>query len=116
MGEYLDVMHTDDMKDGEMREVDAAGHQIVIAKVEGTYYAISNRCPHMGARLVEGTLEGVIVTCPKHGSQFDLRDGSVVRWTKWSGLLASASKLVRSPKQIITYKVKLEGDRALIEV
>jgi len=116
MGEYLDVLEADDIKDGEMKEVNAAGHGILIAKVGGKYYAVGNRCTHMGARLVDGTLEGMIVTCPRHGSQFDLRDGSVVRWTKWSGLVASVGKLIKSPRQIATYKVKIEGSRVLVEV
>ena len=116
MGAYLNVLEANDIKDGDMKEVNAAGHGILIAKVGGNYYAVSNRCPHMGARLVEGTLDGMIVTCPRHGSQFDLRDGSVVRWTKWSGLVASVGKLISSPRQIATYKVKIEGNRVLVEV
>lgn len=41
--------------------------------------AVGNSCPHAGARLSEGELEGSILTCPRHGSQFDVRTGERVR-------------------------------------
>jgi len=116
MSEYTDVSKTTDIKDGEMKGVNVAGQGILIARVGEAYYAVSNRCPHMGAKLAEGTLEGRIVTCPRHGSQFDLSDGSVVRWTKWSGVIASVGKLIRSPKPIRIYRIKVEGDKVLVEV
>jgi hypothetical protein len=41
----------------------------------------------MGGRLWEGKLEGTIVTCPLHGSQFDLSDGHVIRWTNFPSIV-----------------------------
>lgn len=38
-------------------------------------YACQDRCPHAGATLSEGEMEGPVVTCPRHGSQFDVRTG-----------------------------------------
>ena len=116
MSEYTDVLKTTDIKDGEMKEVNAAGQGILIARVGGDYFAVSSRCPHMGAKLAGGTLKGRIVTCPRHGSQFDLSDGSVVRWTKWSGVIASVGKLLKAPRPLATYRVRIEGDRVQVEV
>ena len=116
ISEYVAVLGTDGMKDGEMREVDAGGKAVVVAKAGGKYYAFGGRCPHMGARLVEGTLNGTIITCPRHGSQFDVRDGSVVRWTNWPGVVASVGKLVKSPTRIARYRLRVEGGRLLVEV
>ena len=45
----------------------------------------------MGGKLSQGKLEGTAVTCPRHGSQFDLTDGRVVRWLKESGLVYSVA-------------------------
>lgn len=116
MSGYVDILKADDISEGEMREVDANGSPVVVAKAGGEYYAFGARCPHMGARLVEGTLEGSVVTCPRHGSQFDLKDGSVVRWTNWPGVVASVGKLIKSPTQLPRYRVKVEGGRVLVEV
>jgi len=116
MSDYVDVLGADGINDGEMREVNAGGKAVVVAKAGGEYYAFGGRCPHMGARLVEGTLDGTIITCPRHGSQFDLRDGSVVRWTNWPGVVASVGRLIKSPTQLPRFRVKVEGGRVLVEV
>ncbi len=42
-------------------------------------FACADRCPHAGATLSEGELEGPVVTCPRHGSQFDVRTGERLR-------------------------------------
>lgn len=47
-------------------------------KVSAKVYCLDNRCTHMGGPLCEGNLEGPIVTCPWHGSRFDVRTGQVV--------------------------------------
>jgi 3-phenylpropionate/trans-cinnamate dioxygenase ferredoxin subunit len=112
----VEALKTADLNDGEMREVNIQGHEILIARAGGSFYAASNRCPHMGAKLSHGKLDGTVVTCPRHGSQFDLKDGQVIRWTKWTGVVASAVKLIKSPRPIQVYPVKVEGDRVLIEV
>ena len=79
------------------------------------YYATDNRCPHMGGNLSAGKLDGNILTCPRHHSQFDLTDGHVVRWTDWKGMKLCASKLVRSPRPIHIYGLKIEGDKILLK-
>jgi len=70
----------------------------------------------MGGKLSQGTLNGNVVTCPKHGSQFDLKDGRVVRWLKGSGLLSVVGKAIKSPRPIVTYNVKVQDDRIYIEI
>ena len=57
-----------------------------------------------------------IVTCPLHGSQFDLRDGQVVRWLKGTGLIAMVGRVLKSPRPLAIYNVKVEGDKILVEI
>ncbi|MGH2829077.1 MAG: Rieske (2Fe-2S) protein [Actinomycetota bacterium] len=52
---------------------------IAVYHVGRELFAVGDACPHAGARLSEGTLSGSVITCPRHGSQFDIRDGSRVR-------------------------------------
>jgi nitrite reductase/ring-hydroxylating ferredoxin subunit len=47
--------------------------------VSGALFAVEDRCPHAGATLSEGELAGSVLTCPRHGSQFDVRDGDRLR-------------------------------------
>lgn len=52
---------------------------IALYQVSGRLWAIADTCPHAGASLCEGPLEGDVVTCPRHGSQFRVTDGARVR-------------------------------------
>ena len=113
---FTQVAKTNDLKDGTMKEIKVQGKEVFLAKVRDKIYAADNICPHMGGKLGQGKLEGTVVTCPRHASKFDLTDGHVIRWTDWTGIKASASKLFRAPHPIITYPVKIDGDNILIEI
>ena len=112
----VEVGKTSELEYGVMKKVLAQGHEILLAKVADKYYAADNRCPHMGGKLSHGKLEGTVVTCPRHGSQFDLTDGRVVRWLKGSGLVSMVGKALKSPRPLATYTVKVEDDRIWIEI
>ena len=105
-----------EFKDGMMKAVMVKDKEILLARVKDKYYAVINRCPHFGGNLSRGRLEGTVVTCPLHGSQFDLTDGHVVRWLKGSGILSTVGKALKGPKSLDTYEVKLEGDSILVEI
>lgn len=59
------------------RLVEVEGQRIALFKVDGAYYAISDVCPHKGGPLSEGPLSGDEVTCPWHGSRFNVKTGAV---------------------------------------
>ena len=115
MGNLIQVGTAGELVDGSMKEVTAQGREILLARVGDRYYAADNRCPHMGGKLSQGKLEGTVVTCPRHGSQFDLRDGKVVRWLK-GGVSSMVGKLLKPPRPIATYPVKLDGDKIMLEM
>lgn len=52
---------------------------VAVYHLGGKLHAISDTCPHAGASLCEGELDGDVVTCPRHGSQFRVTDGERVR-------------------------------------
>jgi nitrite reductase/ring-hydroxylating ferredoxin subunit len=52
---------------------------IALYHLSGRVCAIADACPHAGASLAEGELDGEVVTCPAHGSQFRVTDGARVR-------------------------------------
>jgi nitrite reductase/ring-hydroxylating ferredoxin subunit len=52
---------------------------VAIYHFNGKVYATEDVCPHAGARLSEGALEGTVITCPLHGSQFDFCSGERLR-------------------------------------
>ncbi len=115
MAEFVEVGKTTDLPDGAMKEISVRGIKLLLARVEDKYYVAASRCPHLGANLAEGTLQGSVVTCPRHGSQFDLVDGHVVRWTRWSGLISKMNQTLRSPRPLKVYRTKVEDGKILAE-
>ncbi len=60
--------------------VEFGGQDFRVLEVEGELIAHSTVCPHMLGPLENGKLrDGVIIECPWHGYQFDLRSGSCVK-------------------------------------
>ncbi|MEZ5096850.1 MAG: Rieske 2Fe-2S domain-containing protein [Nocardioides sp.] len=59
---------------------------VAVYRLEGRLVACADRCPHQGARLSDGELEGGTLTCPRHGSQFDVTTGDRTRGPADEGL------------------------------
>jgi len=59
----------------EKKLVEVDDKKILLTKVGEGYYAIANKCPHMGGSLYKGTLKDGIITCPRHGAKYDAKTG-----------------------------------------
>jgi nitrite reductase/ring-hydroxylating ferredoxin subunit len=57
----------------------AVDEPMAVYHVGSRFHACADRCPHAGALLSEGELESGVVTCPRHGSQFDVSTGQRLR-------------------------------------
>ena len=116
MADFIDVSNTGDLMDGQMKKVMAGDREILIANVAGKYYATQNRCSHMGGNLSGGILKGTVVTCPLHHSQYDLKDGHVIRWTDWNGLMLMFAKTFKPPKPLKTYEVRVQNNKVQVMI
>ena len=115
MNKFTEVAKIEELKSGAMKVVSAGGHEILLTRVGDKYYATDNSCPHMKGDLSRGKLEGTAVTCPVHGSQFDISNGQVVRWLK-GGLMSKLGSALKLSKALTVYNVKVEDGRILVEV
>jgi 3-phenylpropionate/trans-cinnamate dioxygenase ferredoxin subunit len=115
MSEFIEVAKLEELKSGTMKKVFAGGHEILLARVGDKYYATDNQCPHMKGDLSQGKLEGTIVTCPVHGSQFYISDGQVLRWLK-GGLMSKLGNALKMSKALRVYSVRVENGKVLVEV
>ncbi len=77
--EFVTVASTDEIPPGVMRKVSLGDKDVVLANVDGKYYAIGNVCTHEEGPLDEGILEKYEIECPWHSSRFDLRTGAVTQ-------------------------------------
>lgn len=127
---YVEVAKRDEIAPGGMRAYDVQGKEIVLCNYEGEIYAIDRRCGHMNAPLEMGTLEGYILTCPMHHSQFNITTGEALSgpvphnygdeplpenlqlFFQYLGILMAEIKTY----DIETYPVKIEGDSILVEM
>lgn len=114
MDDYLILTTAEGIEAGGMKAASIDGHEMLVAHIGEDYFITDARCPHMGGHLPDGTLEGTVLTCPRHHSQFDLRDGRVLRWTDWEGVKLDIAKLVRHSRPLRTYAVRVEGENILV--
>jgi 3-phenylpropionate/trans-cinnamate dioxygenase ferredoxin subunit len=78
MAEFLTVATAADLSEGEMRAFEVGGRRVTVARVGGSLHAFDDTCTHRQCSLAEGDLEEATVTCPCHGSQFDVTTGAVL--------------------------------------
>lgn len=81
---FFDTVHEPhevlDLEEGKMLLSRATnGDKVAVAKIEGEYYGVNDRCAHLGCSLWKARLEGTTLTCHCHGSQYDVRTGEMLR-------------------------------------
>ncbi|MGH7948537.1 MAG: Rieske (2Fe-2S) protein [Candidatus Binataceae bacterium] len=101
MAEFIKVATRADVPEGAGTTVEAAGRKIALFNVGGKFFAIDNTCKHRGGPLGEGELDGVNVTCPWHGWEYDVTTGA---------------NLDDPNVKVACFAVKTDGDDILIEV
>ena len=75
---FIKAADLNELQPGQVKMVAGEGGEIALCNVDGTYYAVDNICPHMGAPLCEGDLDGTDIWCPVHGAAFDVTNGEVL--------------------------------------
>jgi nitrite reductase/ring-hydroxylating ferredoxin subunit len=100
--EFVKAAKDSDISDGTMTSVTVEGDAILIACVDGQYYAIHNKCSHQGGWLDVGDLltDRCEVMCPLHEACFDLRTGE------------PSAGPAKTPIKV--YAVRVEGDDILL--
>jgi NADPH-dependent 2,4-dienoyl-CoA reductase/sulfur reductase-like enzyme/nitrite reductase/ring-hydroxylating ferredoxin subunit len=71
------VAKEDELSDGQMKAVEVDGDKILLSRVKGKYYATTAECPHYGAPLENGVLNGSRLVCPWHHASFDVQTGEL---------------------------------------
>jgi nitrite reductase/ring-hydroxylating ferredoxin subunit len=102
MGKWAKIAGTRRIPRNEMQIFKVKRHEILVANVEGEFYAFENQCPHMEYSLYLGSLEGEVLTCGFHYAQFSVTTGK------------SLSAATHRPLK--TFKVKIQNSSILVEV
>ena len=76
---FVPVLDDAELEGEELRAVKVDGVPVLLARSRsGEVCALANTCTHLGGPLTEGSRDGDTITCPWHGSKFDLSTGAVV--------------------------------------
>ncbi len=117
---FVPVCRSDELPEGEVRQLKARGREIAVGRVVGgQLFAVGGRCTHLLARLGKGTLSGTLLSCPWHDAQYDVADGCVAKWVQRPGLLKltyDATLPAFIKRGVPTYQVKEENDEVLVAV
>ena len=104
---FQTVADVGEIPDGEGRAYPVNGRMVAIFRRGETYQALADACPHMGALLASGWLEGDAVTCPWHAWRFCIADGtwldnpkSKVRTDTFSVRVVGTQIQVRVPEPV----------------
>ena len=92
---FVAVAEVSDLAPGEMKFVAVEGERVVLANVEGRFYALRDACGHKNAPLSRGRLDGCLIECPLHFAQFDIRTGEL-----FDGPVSAS---------VPVYRVRIEG-------
>ena len=94
--DFVTVAKVGAIPEGEGASFQVGDRLVAVFNHQGTYKAIDDLCPHMGASLGAGHLDAEgVVTCPWHAWRFNVCDG---KWTDNPRL------------SVETFEVRVEGD------
>lgn len=99
MGEFVKVGTVGEFREGRGRAIVLDGAPVAVFRTPSGFVAIADTCPHMGASLADGRLEGDQVECAWHEWRFDVRSGK---------------STMREWACVRVYEVRVEGDDVLI--
>lgn len=101
MADWRRVATLEECPPGSLRPVMVGSDPVVLANVDGTLYAVSDRCSHEEYPLSDGDLEGSILVCPFHGARFDVTSG--------------AARGLPAVRPVKSYPVEIRGDGIYIQ-
>ena len=123
--DYFEAGKVNEISNEQMKHVEINGKEIVIANLNGKFYAFAERCGHMNARLSLGNITQNTVTCPFHAAKFDITSGKKTgepvleippgmeplppTWQKYMESVGKEMSYIKTYDQE-TYEVKVDGD------
>lgn len=97
---FVKVAEIGELSPGEMKPVKVGQEELLLANVDGSYYAIGDTCTHAMGSLCQGQLDGEQVECPRHGALFSVITGEAVSPPADEGVTA--------------YEIRISGQEILV--
>jgi len=104
VSDWVAIALPDGLVDRKPVRVMVEGEPVLLVRADDDWFAVANQCTHQGAPLDRGVVKfaGSVrtVTCPAHGSTFNLDNGKVMR--------------PPAARPISVYDVKAEGGQVFL--
>ena len=102
MSEYVKVANVGELPDPGHQLVEVDDRMVVLFHAFGEYFCIDDVCTHDGGTLGDGEMRGHSIACPRHGAQFDIRNGKAMT--------------MPATEDTIAHHVKVEGDGIYVRI
>lgn len=105
------ALPADELAEGKQRIVEVAGKEVGVFYEGGRYFAVLNFCPHAGAPICRGWVEGAVVADDAGRLAYD-HDRRILRcpWHHWEFDLATGKAVAPVKQKIRTYPVERRDD------
>jgi 3-phenylpropionate/trans-cinnamate dioxygenase ferredoxin subunit len=107
--DFFPIAKTSEISENDIKPFNLSGKDILVIKYDKKYYAIDRFCSHMGGDLAKGSIEKSLITCPRHGSTFDIKSGKCISGPK-IGFLKLKTKSIKA------YELKIEKEQISVKI
>ena len=106
-----------DLQPSQNRIVDVNGRSIGLFNINGEYFAMHNRCPHMGAPLCEGPITGTSIETENHEFVYGM-ENELVRcaWHGWEFEIKNGRCLTSSTMRARTFPISIEENEVFVHI
>jgi methylamine---glutamate N-methyltransferase subunit C len=97
---YLPIAHLDDLAEDVPAAAEADGIDLVLVRRRGQVHVFEGRCPHRGALLADGRVDGPNLICGVHG---------------WDYRLDTGVSAYNPAERIYKFRARLDGGEVLVD-
>jgi Ferredoxin subunits of nitrite reductase and ring-hydroxylating dioxygenases len=106
---YVRAARIAELPENAKIKIELQGKTFFIAHVNGNFFALANKCPHLGGSLCDGLLSETTIKCPVHGAEFELATGKAVGKAKLLFLKMNVN-------DVEAYKTEVRGEEVFIDL
>jgi len=116
------VAASSEIRAGKLFSTTVDGTRLLLSRVDGDVKAVIDKCTHLGMPMRKGQFDGRVITCPFHGSRFDIATGENLDWVngvlgvklpRWTCKLIALGK---HPAPLTTVAVQERDDEVRVEL
>ena len=100
MKHFIKAAKANEIGAGKSKCIDVEGGRVALFNIGNVFYAVDNVCPHRGGPLCEGPVNAGQVTCPWHGSIFDVATGKVLQGPATENVATYATRVLGTDIEI----------------